>query len=449
VNAVLLRRPFCISTDLLLDFSSCSLFRETPDTLFCVLKSFSNQKVLQLFTNRKSLLRVLAILRKTTTSRTSHLYTVMQAQRPTTLANNSSTEPVTMSSPILHSILQGHYVPDFIYRSTDGSVYFTRPSRTSGSTSCGYDQQTNLPMYGLTHEVPIGGNTQRIARGVYAGSFGPTASNVESDPQPTHQPHTISLKRAITSRNLLRDSQRQARAESRRREQNLSRRTTVQPDSDVARSHRGLPSGDRGHAPGRQERSSPYSVNIGGQLTSESQDRNNAIREPVRADSYHHSERSRASESRRETDSTFPVETSTFGLQPTSNAQNSTITRALTQALKERYELDSMAEAGHLFDNVDDTFIHAQINAYALHHSWAPHVYLTVGQETGEDSPVSWFIDIPYLGLPQNVLEVYLPLDQASLLDLTNEVLRVLHVHIADPECRVLRSAFFPAADVA
>jgi hypothetical protein len=42
-----------------------------------------------------------------------------------------------------------------------------------------------------------------------------------------------------------------------------------------------------------------------------------------------------------------------------------------------------------------------------------------------------------------------LPLDQASLLDLTNDVLRVLHVHIADPECRVLRSAFFPAADVA
>jgi hypothetical protein len=440
VNAVLLRRPFCISTDLLLDFSSCSLFRETPDTLFCVLKSFSNQKVLQLFTNRKSLLRVLAILRKTTTSRTSHLYTVMQAQRPTTLANNSSTEPVTMSSPILHSILQGHYVPDFIYRSTDGSVYFTRPSRTSGSTFCGYDQQTNLPMYGLTHEVPIGGNTQRIARGVYAGSFGPTASNVESDPQPTHQPHTISLKRAITSRNLLRDSQRQARAESRRREQNLSRRTTVQPD--------GMPSGDRGHAPGRQERSSPYSVNIGGQLTSESQDRNNAIREPVRADSYHHSERSRASESRRETDSTFPVETSTFGLQSTSNAQNSTTTRALTQALKERYELDSMAEAGHLFDNVDDTFIHAQINAYALHHSWAPHVYLTVGQETGEDSPVSWFIDIPYLELPQDVLEVHLPLDQTSLLDLTNDVLRVLHVHIADPDHRAPVLASLSAAEL-
>jgi hypothetical protein len=65
-----------------------------------------------------------------------------------------------MSSPVLHSILQGHYVPDFIYRSTDGSVYFTRPSRTSGSTFCGYDQQTNLPMYGLSHEVPIGGNTR-------------------------------------------------------------------------------------------------------------------------------------------------------------------------------------------------------------------------------------------------------------------------------------------------
>jgi hypothetical protein len=247
---------------------------------------------------------------------------------------------------------------------------------------------------------------------------------------------------------LLRDSQRQARAESRRREQNLSRRTTVQPDSDVARSHRGLPSGDRGHAPGRQERSSPYSVNIGGQLTSESQDRNNAIREPVRADSYHHSERSRASESRRETDSTFPVETSTFGLQPTSNAQNSTITRALTQALKERYELDSMAEAGHLFDNVDDTFIHAQINAYALHHSWAPHVYLTVGQETGEDSPVSWFIDISYLELPQDVLEVHLPLDQASLVDLNNDVLRVLHVHIADPDHRAPVLASLSAAEL-
>jgi hypothetical protein len=338
-------------------------------------------------------------------------------------------------------------VPDFIYRSTDGSIYFTRPSRTSGSTFCGYDQQTNLPMYGLSHEVPIGGNTQRIARGVYAGSFGPTASNVESDPQPTYRPQTISLKRSIASRNLLWDARRQARAESRRREQNFSRRNTVQPESDVACSYRGLPSGDRGHAPGRQERSSPYSVNIGGPPTSESQDRNNSIREPVRVDSYFHSERSRASDSRRKTDYTFPFVTPTPDLESTKNHRDSNA-RELIHALKERYELDSMAEAGHLFDNVDDTFIHAQINAYALHHSWAPHAYLTVGQETGEDSLVSWFIDIPYLELPQDVLEVHLPLDQTSLLDLTNDVLRVLHVHIADPDHRAPVLASISAAEL-
>jgi hypothetical protein len=108
-----------------------------------------------------------------------------------------------------------------------------------------------------------------------------------------------------------------------------------------------------------------------------------------------------------------------------------------------------MAEAGHLFDNVDDTFIHALINAYALHHSWAPHVYLTVGQGTGEDSSGSWFIDVPYLGLPQDVLEVYLPLDLKSLLDLPNDVLRVLHVHIADPDHRAPMLASLSAAELA
>ena len=143
---------------------------------------------------------------------------------------------------------------------------------------------------------------------------------------------------------------------------NFSRQNTVQPDSDVARSYPGLPSGDRGHTPGHQERSSPYSVNIGGPSTLETQDRSDVIREPVRAGSYHHSERSRASDSRRETEVTFPLETVTFGLEFTRNDRNST-TRESIDALDERYELDSMVEAGHSLDNVDDTFIRFQINA--------------------------------------------------------------------------------------
>jgi hypothetical protein len=425
-----------------------------------------------------------------------------------------------MSSPVLQSILQGHYVPDFIYRSTDGSVYFTRPSRTSGSTLYGHDQLTNLPIYGLSYEVPIGGSTQRIAHGVYAGSFGSTAGNLESDPQPTHQPQFVSLKRSIASRNLLRDSQRHARGESRDREPAIMDRITFgdsqrqiraesrhrepgimdpitfgdsqrqvraesrgrepgwparisfQLPSDSAGSYPDLPSGDRGHTPGRQERSSSFSAKIGGTPTFEFQDRSNVIR----AGSYRHSERSCASDSRRKTDSTFPIERVTFGdrrrdtdftsaidavpfgdyrreitfpfgSKIPANDWNST-TREPTHASDERHGPGSTAETGHRFDNFDDIFIHAVINARGPRSYSAPEVYMTIGRETQKDSPIAWSIEIPYLGLPQNVLEVWLPLDQASLLDLTNDVLRVLHVHIADPDCKALGSAFFPAADV-
>jgi hypothetical protein len=193
----------------------------------------------------------------------------------------------------------------------------------------------------------------------------------------------------------------------------------------------------------------------------ESQDRSNV----VRAGSYHHSERSRASESRRETDSMFPFEgvifggvrretdstfpfgEVTFGPKPTTNDRNST-TRQPIDALDERYGLESTVEAEHRFDNFDDTFIQAVINAHGPPYYCAPEVCMTIGRETRKDSSITWSIEIPYLDLPQNVLEFYLPLDQASLLDLTNDVLRVLHVHIADPDCSTLGLAYFPAADV-
>jgi hypothetical protein len=402
-----------------------------------------------------------------------------------------------MSSPVLQSILQGHYVPDFIYRSTDGSVYFTRPSRTSGSTLYGHDQLTNLPIYGLSYEVPIGGSTQRIAHGVYAGSFGSTAGNLESDPQPTHQPEFVSLKRSIASRNLLRDSQRQARGGSRDREPAIMDRITFrdsqrqaraqsrdldpgwpgrisfQLPSDSAGSYPDLPSGDRGHTPGHQERSSSFSAKIGGTPTFEFQDRSNVIR----AGSYRHSERSCASDSRRKTDSTFPIERVTFGdrrrdtdftspidavtfgdsrreitfpfgSKIPANDWNST-TREPTHASDERHGPGSTAETGHRFDNFDDTFIHAVINAQGPRSYCAPDVYLDIGRETRKDSSNFWSIGIPYLELPQEVVRVYLPLDQTSLLDLTNDVLRVLHVHIADPDRSGLAITFFTAADVA
>jgi hypothetical protein len=40
VNAVLLRRPFHVSTNLLLDFYDCYLCRETSDTLFLLSQTF-------------------------------------------------------------------------------------------------------------------------------------------------------------------------------------------------------------------------------------------------------------------------------------------------------------------------------------------------------------------------------------------------------------------------
>jgi hypothetical protein len=331
---------------------------------------------------------------------------------------------------------------------------------------------------------------------VYAGSFGSTAGNLESDPQPTHQPEFVSLKRSIASRNLLRDSQRHARggprdrepgimdritcgdpqrqdrAESRNLDPGWPARISFQLPSDSAGSHPDLPSGDRGHTPSHQARSSSFSANFGGPSMFESRDRNNVIR----AGSYHHLERSCASDSRRKTDSAFPIERVTFGdrrrdtdftsaidavpfgdyrreitfpfgSKIPANDWNST-TREPTHASDERHGPGSTAETGHRFDNFDDTFIHAVINARGPRSYSAPEVYMTIGRETQKDSPIAWSIEIPYLGLPQNVLEVWLPLDQASLLDLTNDVLRVLHVHIADPDCKALGSAFFPAADV-
>jgi hypothetical protein len=150
---------------------------------------------------------------------------------------------------------------------------------------------------------------------------------------------------------------------------------------------------------------------------------------------------------RRETDSTFPFGEVTFGPKPTTNDRNST-TRQPIDALDERYGLESTVEAEHRFDNFDDTFIQAVINAHGPPYYCAPEVCMTIGRETRKDSSITWSIEIPYLDLPQNVLEFYLPLDQASLLDLTNDVLRVLHVHIADPDCSTLGLAYFPAADV-
>lgn len=89
-------------------------------------------------------------------------------------------------------------------------------------------------------------------------------------------------------------------------------------------------------------------------------------------------------------------------------------------------------ESGRHFDQLDDSVIAAYVNARGF--MWEVEIIerLTIGPETDldgdRDGAVAWSIPISYLGLYYTVLEVFFPLSEASVHDLPNDILRVLHV---------------------
>lgn len=90
-------------------------------------------------------------------------------------------------------------------------------------------------------------------------------------------------------------------------------------------------------------------------------------------------------------------------------------------------------ESGRYFDNLDDSVIAAYVNARGFMWTVESIERLTIGPETDladgdRDGAVAWSIPISYLGLYYSVLEVFFPLSEASVRDLPNDILRVLHV---------------------
>lgn len=108
--------------------------------------------------------------------------------------------------------------------------------------------------------------------------------------------------------------------------------------------------------------------------------------------------------------------------------------KSLMDALDRHYAKDLKAEVGHHFDNVDDNVIIAYARAHesgydsALPDLSPPRI---IGSNWRKHD--SWLIPVPYLyrGLNLTYLDVILPLDRNCVRDLSNDVLRVLHIQLA------------------
>lgn len=321
-----------------------------------------------------------------------HKRSYKRIHHSTSLANNSPTESANMNNQTLQSILQGFLVPDFIYRPADGALYFTRPSRPSGSISYGHDSLTNLPLWDLTYMyvIPVGASMHEIAPGVYVGAFRATVNNGESIPWTLRQVenHQLPPVPVFGSSHL---------------------------GTNVSNSYeRNAPQAGHSHT-------GPSSV--GGPRTSDL--RNGFVAEPVRAGSSYAADPPRTS--------SYPPGFSATAARilEAKRSNSSSSIKEICDALFANYQSELKAESGHHFDNVDDNVIVTYINACKpLAGLDTTHEVLTIGRDTGERLP-SWYIYTPFLGLRQTTLKLFLPLDQASVRALTNDLLRVLHVHLA------------------
>ncbi|KAM0723692.1 hypothetical protein Q7P37_000680 [Cladosporium fusiforme] len=108
--------------------------------------------------------------------------------------------------------------------------------------------------------------------------------------------------------------------------------------------------------------------------------------------------------------------------------------RALIHALHNQYRHRLVIAQGRYFDHVDDSVIATY--ALALGFKWETEVLnrLTIKPKklADQDRAQSYSIPIPFLGLRHTVLEVFFPLDHDAIADLSNDVLRVLHIRIVN-----------------
>lgn len=312
-----------------------------------------------------------------------------------------------MSNRILQSILEGAYRPDFIYRAADNYIYSPRPLDEATSILFGRDPITRLLRWDLAHGLPVGADLQEIAPDVYAGTFGRSGGLTLYPLSPSQTP------------NLL-----QASASSLR-----------VPDFRGANSPYSLPAldgtnlqsmyGSGQRTPGHQGRSGSFPDNVGGPSLFEVE--NDFGREPVRAGPYRF---------------TNPLSTPSFLGGPdyfssggpsrvpeATSCDLSAESRDLLDALDDYYFVHLKPDTGHRFDDVDDYILIAYLSACNDSPRWHWSEKLTAGPVTR--APNGAHLKVPFLNLPQPVLEVSFPLDHASVRNLSNDVLRVLHIFLA------------------
>jgi hypothetical protein len=105
--------------------------------------------------------------------------------------------------------------------------------------------------------------------------------------------------------------------------------------------------------------------------------------------------------------------------------------RKLIHALDEHHRLDLRAEPGHRFDNVDDDVVTAYVNTRDYESPLEQGFRLIKGSKQPFSASDSWLIPISFLRLQHKFLEVVLPIDQETVADLNNDILRVLYIHFS------------------
>lgn len=132
--------------------------------------------------------------------------------------------------------------------------------------------------------------------------------------------------------------------------------------------------------------------------------------------------------------SVYPAESA----QPSEQVDISqeTTSRKLIHALDEHYDLDSGAEPGHRFDDVDDDIVTAYIDASAIDYgSPLGHAMQLIKDR---ERPIlgllsdNWIVPISFLRLEIEFLAVVLPIGQETVADVDNDILRVLYIHLAN-----------------
>jgi len=101
-------------------------------------------------------------------------------------------------------------------------------------------------------------------------------------------------------------------------------------------------------------------------------------------------------------------------------------------ALDARYRVDWNTERGHRFDHLDDNAIAAYVNVSdpAIHMQWRKQ--RIIGREQQFSLSNIWVVQVPFLHLEHDALEVMLPIDQEAIAGVNNDILRVLYVRLSN-----------------